>query len=313
MATPARRTSSASCFNRRPAVTSQPERPPSPALASAPFSQPVLPGASNAAAMGLIVAITDLSVESEQALSRAVLLAVQHRAPLRFVYVAGGSSQLGPDPQARLMQRCRALGRQHNLPIEPIENLGAMLKGVKAAAMGANLLVVHHSLCGKLDGFFRRSTVDQLLHDSGCPVLVVKNPATEPYRSSLIALDLKAGSAQLLQRGLIAGSQTRVSVFHALDNQVMRAAATTPGQASARPSVDQRRTTERQRAQTYLRHVVDLHVPTGQLAESVFTIPVRGWENCGMRTKIYPSDIGKEQFNLIAPLLEQARRKTKPR
>ncbi|MDO9480376.1 MAG: IS5/IS1182 family transposase, partial [Hydrogenophaga sp.] len=32
-----------------------------------------------------------------------------------------------------------------------------------------------------------------------------------------------------------------------------------------------------------------------------------------MRTKIYPSDIGKEQFNLIAPLLEQARRKTKPR
>lgn len=32
-----------------------------------------------------------------------------------------------------------------------------------------------------------------------------------------------------------------------------------------------------------------------------------------MRTKIYPSDIGKKQFNLIAPLLEQARRKTKPR
>lgn len=32
-----------------------------------------------------------------------------------------------------------------------------------------------------------------------------------------------------------------------------------------------------------------------------------------MRTKIYPSDIGKEQFNRIAPLLEQARRKTKPR
>ena len=32
-----------------------------------------------------------------------------------------------------------------------------------------------------------------------------------------------------------------------------------------------------------------------------------------MRTKIYSSDIGKEQFNLIVPLLEQARRKTKPR
>jgi transposase len=32
-----------------------------------------------------------------------------------------------------------------------------------------------------------------------------------------------------------------------------------------------------------------------------------------MRTKIYPSDISKERFDLIAPLLEQARRKTKPR
>lgn len=289
-------------------MTSQPERPPSPALASAPFSQPVLPGASNAAAMGLIVAITDLSVESEQALSRAVLLAVQHRAPLRFVYVACGSSQLGPDPQARLMQRCRALGRQHNLPIEPIENLGAMLKGVKAAAMGANLLVVHHSLCGKLDGFFRRSTVDQLLHDSGCPVLVVKNPATEPYRSSLIALDLKAGSAQLLQRGLIAGSQTRVSVFHALDNQVMRAAAATPGQASARPSVDQRRTTERQRAQTYLRHVVDLHVPTGQLAEIfvAYGEPAREMMALQCARLVHLIVIGKRQATFIDDVLQRS-------
>ena len=32
-----------------------------------------------------------------------------------------------------------------------------------------------------------------------------------------------------------------------------------------------------------------------------------------MRTKTYPSDISKEQFELIKPLLERARRKTKPR
>lgn len=32
-----------------------------------------------------------------------------------------------------------------------------------------------------------------------------------------------------------------------------------------------------------------------------------------MRTEIYPSDSSKERFDLIAPLLEQARRKTKPR
>ena len=32
-----------------------------------------------------------------------------------------------------------------------------------------------------------------------------------------------------------------------------------------------------------------------------------------MRTKRYPSDISREQFGQILPLLEQARRKTKPR
>ena len=32
-----------------------------------------------------------------------------------------------------------------------------------------------------------------------------------------------------------------------------------------------------------------------------------------MRTKRYPSDISREQFGQLLPLLEQARRKTKPR
>ncbi|MGL5948348.1 MAG: IS5/IS1182 family transposase, partial [Aeromonas sp.] len=32
-----------------------------------------------------------------------------------------------------------------------------------------------------------------------------------------------------------------------------------------------------------------------------------------MRTKIYPSDTSREQFELISPLLEQARKRTKPR
>lgn len=36
-------------------------------------------------------------------------------------------------------------------------------------------------------------------------------------------------------------------------------------------------------------------------------------DNWLMRTKIYPSDISREQFELISPLLEQARKRTKPR
>ena len=36
-------------------------------------------------------------------------------------------------------------------------------------------------------------------------------------------------------------------------------------------------------------------------------------EDAGMRTKKYPSDITREQFLVILPMLESVRRKTKPR
>jgi hypothetical protein len=36
-------------------------------------------------------------------------------------------------------------------------------------------------------------------------------------------------------------------------------------------------------------------------------------ENSVVRTKKYPSDISREQFEIIRPLLESARKKTKPR
>ena len=36
-------------------------------------------------------------------------------------------------------------------------------------------------------------------------------------------------------------------------------------------------------------------------------------EDAGMRTKKYPSDITREQFSVIVPMLESVRRKTKPR
>lgn len=249
-------------------MTSQPERPPPQPPAGAHGARPDSTGEPDLPVVGRILAVTDLSIESEQALSRAVLLAVQHRAQLRFVYWAGGASSHYPDPQARLMQRCRALGRQHNILIEPADNGGSTLKSVKEAAKGASLLVMHHHLSGKLGRFVKRSVVDQLLRESGCPVLVVKGPVAAPYRNTLVALDLKAGSEQLLKWGLIAGPRTRMSVFHALDNQVMRSGrATVTDKTRPLPSVDERRATERQLAQAHLRAVVDLHVPAGQAAE----------------------------------------------
>lgn len=260
------------------------------------------------AALGLIVAITDLSVESERALSRAALLAAQHRAPLRLVYFAGGGKSHYPDPQARLVQRCRALGRQHNIVIEPADNADATLKSVKAAAVGADLLVMHHSLCGKLDGLVKRSVIDQLLRASRCPVLVVKGPATEPFRHTLVALDLKAGSEHLLTWGLLGGQSTRMSVFHALDNQVMRPSAATD-HAQPALSLDERRAAERQLAQVYLREVIDQHVPPGQAADIfvAYGEPARELVSLQSARGINLTVIGKRDASLMRDVLQRSK------
>ena len=47
-------------------------------------------------------------------------------------------------------------------------------------------------------------------------------------------------------------------------------------------------------------------------AESLFKVSPRAGESRGVR-KNYPSDISREQFETIKPLLESARRKTAPR
>ena len=290
-------------------MTSQPERPPPQPPAGAHGTRPDSVGAPGLPGLGLIMAVTDLSAESEQALSRAVLLAVQHRAQLRFVYWAGGSSSHHPDPQARLMQRCRALGRRYNIPIEPVDNEGSSLKHVKAAANGVHLLVIHHRLCGKSGGFVRRSVVDQLLHESGCPVLVVKGPVAAPYRNTLVALDLKAGSEQLLKWGLIAGAKSRLSVFHALDNQVMQAGGrATEDTPHPRPSVDEWRATERQRAQTHLRAVVDRHVPASQSADIVVAYgePVREMVSLQCARQVHLIVMGKRHATFMEDVLQRS-------
>ena len=258
-------------------------------------------------AQGFILAVTDLSVESEQALFRSVLLAVQHRAPLRFMYLAGGSRSHFSDPQARLMQRCRALGRQHHILIEAVENVMGSLKSVKAEARNAHVLVMHHSLGGKLGGFAKRSVVDRLLREAGCPVLMVKGPVAEPYRHVMVALDLKTGSEDLLPWWRIARPPTKISVFHALDNQAPSAATLAmPGQAH--PSLDERRTQERQRAQKHLRQLVDLHIPTNQPAEIFvdYGEPARGVvsrQSAGLVNLIV---LGKRQATYIDDVLQRS-------
>lgn len=215
----------------------------------------------DAPAVRSILALTDLSAEAEHALSRAATLAVTHGAQLRFMHFTDRASSRFTDPQARLWQRCRVLGRQHGLAVTPVESAGTGLDRVLAAAAEADLLVMHQSQNRKPGAYLKRTPADQLLHALRRAVLVVRSAVSEPYRHAMVALDLGDASAELLRRATVFGGDARLSLCHALDNQVVLRGATA---VRGLRSVEERRRAERQQAQAQLAQWADLWCPAAR-------------------------------------------------
>jgi len=257
-----------------------------------------------AAAIQSILALTDLSAQAEHALSRAALLAAAHGARVRFMHLANRSDSPYTDPQARLMQRCRALGRQHNIAVESIDSTEPTLKRVLAQAQPSDLVVIHRSQNVKPGAFLKRTAVDQLLHDTRCPVLVVNRPVSEPYRHVLVAADLTDGTAALLRLGCQLGQNARMAICHALDNQVVLGKVTAAG---ALGSIDDQRREERQQAQAALMRLVEGHCANRPQLE-IFIAYGDPSQEVVSRQAALPADLivlGKRQRSFLDDVLQR--------
>ena len=164
-----------------------------------------------------ILALTDFTTQSEHALDRAALLAGQHNAPLRLIHFAEEPHRFFSDPIARLSQRARQLTRRHGIRVHALERNPVTLDAVMQESRSASLLVMGPLWQRNWKTFYRGTTLDQFVHDSPCPVLVVKQATERSYEQVLVAVDLSPRSRELIAYARRFASPSALQLFHAID------------------------------------------------------------------------------------------------
>ena len=164
-----------------------------------------------------ILAITDFSAPSERALDRAALLASQHGAPLRLMYFAEEPHHYLTDPVARLAQRGRQLARRHGVRVHALRRHPVDVHHILEEARASSLLVVGPQWRRNWKALFVGTRLDQLVRESRCPVLVVRQEASRDYADVLVAVDLSPRSRSLIGFVHQFATCSRVKLFHAIN------------------------------------------------------------------------------------------------
>lgn len=163
-----------------------------------------------------ILAVSDFTAQSSHVLERAALLARQHQITLRLIHLAEGSHTFLADPLARLGLRARQLARRHEIAVHAMEQ-SASLEAVLAEARASTLLVMGPLSQRSWKRFHRGTTLDQAVHGSVSPLLVVKQAPVRPYERVLVAIDLSPRSKPLIDFAGRFSTPTVLKLFHAVD------------------------------------------------------------------------------------------------
>ena len=181
----------------------------------------------------LLVA-TDFSVDGNNAVRRAALLAHEHGARLHILHVvkAAGCKPLRDwfyptiDIDLRTSQARTALQRAAveitgAYDVTPtIEVLvGDPFETLLRASDRADLVVLGRRGCGRFGGLLVGRTADRLLRTCRRPVLVVRTPVEQPYRQVLVPIDFSASSDAAIQVATLMRREAMLQVFHAINSQ----------------------------------------------------------------------------------------------
>ncbi|MHB8950696.1 MAG: universal stress protein [Rhodoferax sp.] len=157
-----------------------------------------------------ILAVSDFTALSAHVPERAALLARQHQVTLRLVHIAEDPNTFLADPLARL------LTRRHEIPVHSLER-SASLNEVLAEASVSTLLVMGPLSRRSCKRFNLGTTLDQAMHGSLCPLLVVKQGLMRPYARVLVAVDLSHRSKTLIDFARLFTASAVLKLFHATD------------------------------------------------------------------------------------------------
>ncbi len=181
--------------------------------------------------MKRILAATDFSPLSQQAVRRAALLAARDNAEVLIVHamprlsalqLAFGAHDSVPtrmraaaeDSLAALLQTARQMGAGR---VRGEIVTGSAHRGVVDAAnnFNADLLVIGAHGKGMLQQLFLGGAASLILTHATCPVLVVRQATIGDYRHALAAVDLGPRSEAVLRTALAVAGPAGVTAVHA--------------------------------------------------------------------------------------------------
>jgi universal stress protein E len=149
-----------------------------------------------------LLCATDLQPKSDAAVDRAYLLRAATNARLTLVHVVppvgvedGNLEQRMLSASSRLALRAKHAGGDAELVVR----CGRPPQVVRDEASTANVIVIGPHPAEALSDALRGTFTEKLLSEARCPVLIVRRPATEPYRKLLLALDGSRSTGQIVR------------------------------------------------------------------------------------------------------------------
>ena len=181
-----------------------------------------------------ILAATDFSVDGNNAVRRAALLAHELGAHLRILHVLNVTGYkplrdwFSPtlDFDLKAAQARDALRRlaveisgAYDLTASVELAVGDPLARLMQASEHVDLVVLGQRGHGRLSGWLAGRTVDRMLRTCRCPVLVVKTAVQGSYRRVLVPIDFTASSDAAIRVADWMRRETGMHLFHAINSR----------------------------------------------------------------------------------------------
>ena len=181
-----------------------------------------------------LLAATDLSAPARHAAERAALLARELGASLDLLHVVNPAPieklrQLVADMPAEVGQRVldatrdelRELGatvsKHQGVTATVRVTTGPLIQDLCAHAQGVDLLVLGARGSSFMRHLLLGSTAERMLRKTPRPMLVVKQPPHEPYRSLLVPVDFSAYSLRAVRAAQAVSPGANIVLLHAFE------------------------------------------------------------------------------------------------
>ncbi|MFM9927751.1 universal stress protein [Variovorax sp. H27-G14] len=163
-----------------------------------------------------ILAVTDLSVEGNQAVQRAALLAANCRAELHLMYVPILQNPPCLNHEIRLGELARSVSSGAGVCVKALSCWGATVEDVAVQANCADLMVLSYRPEREIVSFFRGTWHQRVMRLTRCAVLLTRSHGRQPYAKIVVAVNFTESARQLVQLALDLDDRAQIELFHAI-------------------------------------------------------------------------------------------------